>query len=178
AGDLSLWDDEGDSGSNFGDVVEISAPGSGVFSTVNDGKTSPNKHIYGYKGGTSMAAPHVTGVIALVLTLRPTLDTNQLLDLLQYTAQGFPQESTCSTGLCGAGILDANDAVRDIFLIKGSVNGLGLPSQPYGGLNEAYGAAWDGSNLKIRSDNFNGSYTFNKEMTLTAVGGTVTIGQP
>ncbi len=175
-GDLSLYGDG--NGSNYGSAVEISAPGTAVLSTMNDGLVTPYNHIYATKGGTSMATPHVAGVISLVLDVRPTLNTEQVVDLLQYTAQGFAIDSTCNTSLCGAGILDANAAVRDIFLIKGSVNGLGLPSQPYGSLNEANTAAWNGANLKISADSFAGSYTFNKEMTLTAVGGTVTIGQP
>lgn len=176
AGDLSLWGD--DAGSNFGSVVEISAPGTAVLSTMNAGATTPGEHTYDWKGGTSMATPHVAGVIALTLAVRPTLNTEQLLDLLQYTAQGFPAESSCNTSLCGAGIVNANDAVRDIFLIKGSTNGLGLPSQPYGSLQEAYGAAWNGARLNIRADSFGGSYTFNKQITITAVGGAVIIGKP
>lgn len=177
-GNRSMYPDPEEPGSNFGSTVEISAPGSGVLSTMNAGTTTPGAHNYDFKGGTSMATPHVAGVISLVLALRPTLNTEQLMDLLQYTAQPFPAGSSCSTSTCGVGIIDANTAVRDIFLIKGATNGLGLPSQPYGSLNEAYNAAWDGSDLKIKTANFGGNYTFDKEMTLTAVGGTVTIGQP
>ena len=176
SGNRSLYG--GGAGSNFGALVEISAPGTAVMSTMNDGTAVPFIHSYAARGGTSMATPHVAGVISLVLDVRPNLNTEQIVDLLQYTTQGFPANSTCNTSLCGAGILDANAAVRDIFVIKGSTNGFGLPSQPYGSLHQANNAAWDGANLHIRADSFSGSYTFNKEMTLTAVGGTVTIGQP
>jgi hypothetical protein len=67
--------------------------------------------------------------------------------------------------------------VRDIFVIKGSANGQGLPSRPYGSLNEAYAAAWNGARLLIWTSSFPGPITLNKNITLAAVGGTVAIGQ-
>lgn len=47
--------------SNYGDWVDICAPGSDIFSTVPDNK-------YDTMSGTSMACPHVTGVAALVVS--------------------------------------------------------------------------------------------------------------
>ena len=45
--------------SNYGDWVDICAPGSNIYSCVTGGK-------YGYLSGTSMACPHVSGVCALI----------------------------------------------------------------------------------------------------------------
>jgi subtilisin len=50
-------DDTRASFSNYGSVVDIAAPGANIYSTVPGG--------YGTKSGTSMAAPHVAGMLAL-----------------------------------------------------------------------------------------------------------------
>ena len=100
---------------NYGSSVEISAPGGetkfnpvdGVLSTFNTGQTAPGNDALGYYAGTSMAAPHVAGVAALLLGELPTLTPDQLTALLQATARPFPDSSTCATWSCGAGIVDA-----------------------------------------------------------------------
>ncbi|MBN9420594.1 MAG: S8 family serine peptidase [Candidatus Eremiobacteraeota bacterium] len=51
--------------------VDIAAPGKEIFSTLPDGK-------YGYKSGTSMATPHVSGVAALVTSLYPNISNEEL----------------------------------------------------------------------------------------------------
>jgi tripartite motif-containing protein 71 len=98
--------------SNFGTAVEISAPGVNVLSTWNTGTTTPGAATYARMSGTSMAAPHVSGVVSLMLSRNPSLTPAQVLAILQQTARRFPSGSTCTTSLCGSGIVDAAAAVR------------------------------------------------------------------
>lgn len=56
--DYTLW-----SGSNWGDQVELVAPGNNVLSTAVSGK---GEFIYQQWSGTSMATPHVAGVAVRV----------------------------------------------------------------------------------------------------------------
>ena len=107
--------------SNYGPTVDISAPGgdfhvdSGVLSTVNTGTTVPASDSYASFQGTSMAAPHVTGVVSLMLARNPYLTPTQVLQILQSTAKAFPASSNCyGTSNCGAGIVDAAAAVNAV----------------------------------------------------------------
>jgi len=98
--------------SNFGATVEVAAPGgsggvNSVLSTLNAGSMGPGADSYALYNGTSMATPHVSGVVALMLSVKPTLTPDQVTSILQSTARAFP--ATCSQ--CGSGIVDANAAV-------------------------------------------------------------------
>lgn len=64
---------------NFGDWVELAAPGVDIYSTFWDDS-------YTYMSGTSMATPHVAGVAALVLSQFPNMTRDQLRLQLRYTA--------------------------------------------------------------------------------------------
>ena len=107
--------------SNFGSVVDIAAPGgdmpndTGILSAVDSGKTTPNGDSeYAFYQGTSMAAPHVAGIAALLYSLDATLSVDELETLLTATARPFPVTGNpldCTTALCGSGLADAAAAV-------------------------------------------------------------------
>ncbi|MBD7924429.1 S8 family peptidase [Xanthomonas bonasiae] len=93
--------------SNYGTGIDISAPGSSILSTLNDGTTTPGNASYASYNGTSMATPHVAGVVALMQSVAPSpLTPAQVESTIKSTAASF----SCSQG-CGAGLLDANAAV-------------------------------------------------------------------
>jgi len=99
--------------SNYGTTIEVSAPGSNIMSTVNTGTTTPSTAGYASMNGTSMASPHVAGVVALVQSRRKalglaTMSPTDVETLLKNTA--YPLAGAC-TGGCGAGIVDARKAV-------------------------------------------------------------------
>ena len=104
--------------SNYGSLVELAGPGGDsklipgtILSTMNAGTTTPSTDTYvGYQG-TSMATPHVAGVSALVKSARPATTPAEMVSLLQSSSAAFPTGSTCTTALCGTGMLDAAAAV-------------------------------------------------------------------
>ncbi len=99
--------------SNFGhNTVGLAAPGVGVLSTANDGG-------YELKTGTSMAAPHVTGVAALVAALRPDMSAQELRAQLLQSASRAPGVRV------GSGYLDALGAV--LRVTSASTYRLGQP---------------------------------------------------
>lgn len=59
--------------SNYGNGVDLSAPGYSIASTYNTGTTSPGTASYAYLSGTSMSAPHVAGVVAMMMS-KPSVD--------------------------------------------------------------------------------------------------------
>lgn len=129
--------------SNYGSGIDVSAPGSGILSTLNSGTTTPGNASYASYNGTSMAAPHVAGVVALVQSVAPTTLTPAAVEtLLKNTARALP--GACSGG-CGAGIVDADAAVT--AAIAGSSGGGGggtgntlTNGTPVTGLGAATGA--------------------------------------
>ncbi|MXV12437.1 hypothetical protein DYQ93_15540 [Xanthomonas sp. LMG 8992] len=71
---------------------------------------------YRYLSGTSMSAPHVSGVIGLMLSVNPSLTPDQIRDILQRTATPM----VCEGNRCGAGLLNAEAAVNWARSIVGS----------------------------------------------------------
>ncbi|HEX8437404.1 S8 family serine peptidase [Archangium sp.] len=103
--------------SNYGAPVDVMAPGGqvsedlngdgepdGVLSTLPNGNNQPS---YDWHNGTSMAAPHVAGVVALMLAVNPDLTSGQVEAILKETAD---PASRCTEG-CGAGLVNAQAAV-------------------------------------------------------------------
>ena len=86
-------------GSNFGATINIAAPGEEILSTALKGE-------YRRRDGTSMAAAHVSGVAALVLSANPNATNIRIQEKLIATAKPL-----FITELVGAGALDAYAAL-------------------------------------------------------------------
>jgi len=103
-------------------VVDVSAPGGdisyyqdqtvGIYSTIDAGTRGPTGPRGAYYQGTSQAAPHIAGTLALMLSANPALSNNQLYMTLVETAKEFNPVSECyRSTFCGLGIVNAHAAV-------------------------------------------------------------------
>jgi len=86
----------------FGEnTVHVAAPGSGIYST------EPSQS-YGYKSGTSMAAPMVSGLAALIWLYRPALTHTEVRLVIESTVVVKPSHAGKSTT---SGIINAKNAL-------------------------------------------------------------------
>lgn len=85
--------------SNYGSGLELMAPGSNIYSTYPNGQ-------YVTMSGTSMATPHVAGVIGLMKSVNPNLTPSEARNILRNTAQ-----PAGNMNQYGYGIVDAYAAV-------------------------------------------------------------------
>nr|WP_272910719.1 S8 family peptidase [Xanthomonas campestris] len=114
--------------SNYGSKVDLSGPGGGgsvdgnpggyIWQAGYDGATTPTSGSYSYMGmgGTSMASPHVAGVVALVQSASIGLGDGPLTPaameaLLKQASRRFPVTPPTSTPI-GSGIVDAKAALE------------------------------------------------------------------
>ena len=98
------------SSSSKGPELDIVAPGAFINSTFPGG--------WMIKSGTSMAAPHVSGTIALMLEAKPTLNVDEIKYDLYQTTDSVNKcydnnvEIPCTVNATGAGIVNASRAVE------------------------------------------------------------------
>ncbi|MBK8915682.1 MAG: S8 family serine peptidase [Phycisphaerales bacterium] len=98
--------------SNFGPEIDICAPGREIWSTRNGNG-------YGFSTGTSMAAPHVSGVASLIMGYNRMLSHDQVVAVLRTSSQDLGPAGF--DNVFGWGRLDATAAL--------------LAATPYGDLN-------------------------------------------
>ncbi|MFN6320892.1 MAG: S8 family peptidase [Bacteroidota bacterium] len=109
--------------SNFGKrEVNLFAPGVKIYSTI------PGGNAYGEKDGTSMAAPVVSGIAALLLSYHPDISAKQLIEILEQSSKKinitFPkpgaQEKIMLSDLSITGaIVNTYDALKLASKVKG-----------------------------------------------------------
>ena len=132
--------------SSYGPTVDIAAPGGdmlsgdptfGVFSTVWNFQTGTPT--YAFYQGTSMAAPHVTGVAALLLAREPGLTAAALRNRLTQFAVDV--DNNGPDVLYGAGIVNARNSLTQTLSLPhrlfarlyNAATGSVVATQPVGG---------------------------------------------
>jgi serine protease len=93
--------------SSYNASVTVSAPGSNIYSTL-PGNT------YGYKSGTSMAAPLVSGLLSLMRALNPNIPNSAMVNCLTSTAVNIDALNPVFVGQLGAGRINADAAMQCI----------------------------------------------------------------
>lgn len=95
--------------SNYGPWVDVSAPGTDVYSTYTGSS-------YNTVSGTSMACPHVSGIAALAISLchrnDVTIANNELDNILRNSADNHYDLNANYVGMLGTGRINAHTAVQ------------------------------------------------------------------
>lgn len=169
--------------SNYGPHIDIAAPGgicwqdaqaylnldfgricnemplvlSTVWQWYNENGTRVDSEAYGYFTGTSMAAPHVAGAAALLLSINPNLTAYQLRELLRQTAADVSDQNLLNLARPGRddyygwGVLNlaaAVEAVRNGRLPQHPVGALYVQARPVQGGN-SFSTTADSSGMYI-----------------------------
>lgn len=122
--------------SNFGAVVDVAAPGGnvqvdldgngyvdGVLSPLADDSAGGYRPIYKFYQGTSMAAPHVAGVAALMQSAYMAVNGGTRFSPAQFDAwlaAGWLTDSLGADGFSGFGLINAAKAVAAVGGAPGS----------------------------------------------------------
>lgn len=102
--------------SNFGDCVDIAAPGVNINSTLPSDAYSNNN--YGLMDGTSMAAPFVTAAVAMMKTIYPDLTAKEIKEKIVQSAY-VPRNWN---RLYGNGILNFENIIKNDRLTSPTIN--------------------------------------------------------
>jgi hypothetical protein len=118
--------------SDYGEPIDICAPGDNILSTIIGGSG------YASYGGTSMASPVAAGVAALVRSLHPELTSEQLRMRLMMTADPIDDLNPSYAGKLGTGRINSftatmydkipNIVKEDIALSELEGDGDGIPN--------------------------------------------------
>lgn len=117
--------------SAMGAAITLMAPGGdtqGMPGPGNTGSTRPQTDNWSGKIGTSFATPMVSAALALMHGMRGSLRWDEAMAALQRSARPFPStlgsaqctadfgrgKCTCTTQMCGAGLLDAQTLVSQV----------------------------------------------------------------
>lgn len=122
-------DDTRSPSSNFGNEITLAAPGTAILSTFTTNYTAPAAGgAYGTMTGTSQAAPHVSGIAALVRSMNPTrIQAAGTRDLIYRMAQDLGTEGRDPIYGFGMAQMPANF----LTVLKNGVTFAGLNNAPW-----------------------------------------------
>jgi subtilisin family serine protease len=98
--------------SNFGQAVDVSAPGVNIYSSFPDDN-------FAFLDGTSMASPHVAGLAALIWSHNRTLSNQQVRETIEATCDNIDAANPGFVGLLGRGRVNAHRALTSLGRRRG-----------------------------------------------------------
>jgi len=100
--------------SNYGTWVDVSAPGSGILSTYSNAYVPTTASL----SGTSMAAPMVVGLSALIRSAMPSLPVEAVNAIIRNSADYIYDKNPSYNGLLGTGRINANNALAILAIAQ------------------------------------------------------------
>jgi subtilisin family serine protease len=93
--------------SNYGSEIDVAAPGKRIISTVPTWLVPPGYLPYGFAQGTSLSTPHVSGLAALIKSLKPWITAEEAMYVIMYSADDINEN---------------NNPGKDVFIGYGRIN--------------------------------------------------------
>lgn len=120
--------------SSFGPGIDVVAPGSGsITSPLIDTTTTPYNYVSSYAGslyGTSFASPTVSGIIALVRSIRPSTSVDDITALIDANATKVStMNGQVYTNEYGHGLVNASTAATIAHSLTNSTTSVPVLAQ-------------------------------------------------
>jgi len=148
--------------SNYGTHIDVTASGYSIYSTVFNG-------LYGYKGGTSMAAPVVSGLAGLIKSIHPAWSAYRIESQIRATSTNIDSYNLAYKYKLGHGRIDAYKA------LTASTPGLSITGHEFVDQNGQKLVPGEQGTLKIFVTN-NNVTTQNAKFSLSTNLANITIG--
>jgi subtilisin family serine protease len=84
-----------DRNSNYGDFVDLAAPGLSIYTTEPEGR-------YGYSSGSSLACSHTAGLVGLILSSNPSLSKDNIEGILYNSCDYIKEDKSYGHGRINA----------------------------------------------------------------------------
>jgi len=132
------WNDGKSDFSNYGDWIDICAPGSSIYTTAYSWQSGEST--YGTTQGTSFASPIAAGVCALIWSAHPGHSSTEIVALIENTCDNIDHLNPGLDGLLGHGRVNLLRALGD---------NIQLVPQEYADVQDAINVATPGDTVKI-----------------------------
>ncbi len=113
------YNDQRPNWSNFGPEIDVAAPGVRIISTFPVPFTPPGYLPYGWGDGTSLSTPHVSGLAALIKSIKPWITADEVMYVIKFSADDVNETSSPGKDVfIGYGRINMEKALVPIILEK------------------------------------------------------------